>query len=46
VVIEGIYLRVFSLSFVSVVISVSSPFCCVRVLCPVRLYTHKGDGSF
>ena len=31
-VIEGMYLHVCSLSFVSVVISVSSPFCCVHVL--------------
>ena len=31
-VIEGMYLRVCSLFFVSVVISVSSPFCCVRAL--------------
>ena len=31
-VIEGMYLRVCSLSFVSVVISGSSAFCCVRVL--------------
>ena len=30
-VIEGMYLRVCTLSFVSVVISVSSPFCCLRV---------------
>jgi len=29
---ECVYLRVCSLSFVSVVISVSSPFCCAHVL--------------
>ena len=29
---EGVYLSVCTLSFVSVVISVSSPFLCVRVL--------------
>jgi len=37
VVIEGMYLRVCSLFFVSVEISDTHTYC---------LYTHKGDGSF
>jgi len=36
VVIEGMYLRVCCLSFVSVVISVSSPFSCVCTCLPSR----------